>query len=124
MYKQFILTVTCVWLVFSAGCKKAAVANAGNESLLVQSGRAFFEKEVLGKPTELLAGSLNKQSREPFLSREKQPIWKKATIISLSTGNAVLAPIYCKEPYLIKNNFSGKKVYSSNEVNKLLIYKD
>jgi len=125
MKRSFLLLSSVLLIILIAGCKKNELIGKASSNPLIDSSKLFFEKEVLSKSS----GSFNNntlvvKNDDPGKWRSKLPLWKKATVTSISTGPAVIVPIKFKEPYLIQNNFSGKKVYSSDDVSQLLIYKD
>lgn len=124
--KRYYLLLSCVMLiVLNSGCKKNELNGKAESNSLVAASKSFFENEVLFKLSGLPDSHLDIiKNEDPGKWRDKAPVWQKATVISTASGPAVLVPIYFTEPYLIKNNFSGTNVYSSNDVNQLLIYKD
>jgi len=124
MKRSFLWLSSMLLIILISGCKKNDLIDNGSSNLLIDSSRSFFEKEVLSKSPGSTDNSIMVRIDDPGKWRTKSPLWEKATLTSISTGPAVVVPIRFKEPYLIQNTFSGKKVYSSDDVNQLLIYKD
>ncbi|MEO6547895.1 MAG: hypothetical protein ABIN94_07835 [Ferruginibacter sp.] len=125
MRRLFVLLSSLLLIIGAHSCKKNELIVTGITNTLVDSSRSFFEKEVLFRSSGLPAdNSLENKKTDPGKFRNKLPIWEKASEVLTSTGAAVIVPIRFAEPYLIQNNFSGKNVYSSDDINQLLIYKD
>lgn len=124
---KFSITGLCALLVLSffSQCKKNSNEGAKNKSFLIDESKEFFEKNVLSQSmSPSIRDSLVDQYNDPGNGRLKFPVWEKATEIAINTGNVVLVPVKFVEPYFIQNNFAGKKLYLSDDVTKLLIYKD
>ena len=124
MKRSLLLVSTMVLIIFISSCKKNEVTTSSSNNL-IDSSRSFFENEILPQSKAASVGNfLLDRNDDPGKLRLKSALWNKATVTSISTGAAVLVPIKYQIPYLVKNSFSGKKIYSSNDINQLLIYKD
>ncbi len=124
MKRSLFLVSTLVLIILIPSCKKNALVGSVSGNRLIDSSRSFFENEILPRSTTSVEDSPVNKNDDPGKWRTKTALWDNATVTSISTGAAVLVPIKYGTPYLLTNSFSGKKNYSSNDINQLLIYRD
>ena len=115
-------------LLLGQGCKKAAEADLSHQQSLIKSAKDYFNQYVVSTAINSPASSdtgHEKNSRNPRKTSQKTADWNHAAITRLSTGEAVVVPLHYRKPFVIKSNLSGKtKLYSINDLAKLLIYQD
>ena len=127
MRKTYLSFLIASLLLLGQGCKKAAEADLSHQQSLIESAKNYFNQHVISAaitPASSDTGN-GKNNRNPRKTLQKTADWDHAAITRLSTGEAVVVPLHYKKPFVIKSNLGGKdKLYSINDLAKLLIYQD
>lgn len=126
MRKTYLLFLIASLLFAGQGCKKAAEAERSHNLSLVESAKDYFDHYVIPAAVNPLSSdtSTGKSNRNPRKTLQKTAVWEKAYVTRLFNGEAVVVPIHYKKPFLIKSNFSRNRLYSINDLSKLLIFRD
>lgn len=125
--KSFIFSLVVSFLMAFSACQKSYDIHGTRSQSLIESAKDYFTKEVSNSSNNFqvnLDSGTNNESRNPRKTLSKTPIWKKAYITQMSVGEAVVVPVHFNNPFLVKSSFGGNKLYSIDDLTKLLIYKD
>lgn len=124
MKKAFLVCGALSFLLLW-GCLKNDVSPGSLSGSLLDSSKAFFESAVLSSTKFTIKKDATlRQFSDPSKWLNKSPLWEKAHVVSILGKRAIMVPLKYEKPYLIKNSLSGKRIYSADDVNKLLIYRD
>jgi hypothetical protein len=121
LYSWTIL-LTANILMFS--CKRSIVQPHAFNNSLIQTAQDLFLKGE-NDPKVLIAPngeSSNYQSLRVKSARE--PIWSRASIVQFEGAPAVIVPVKYSNPFYVHSSFGGSKLYSIDDLTKLLIYSD
>ncbi|HWY34052.1 MAG TPA: hypothetical protein VNX68_05355, partial [Nitrosopumilaceae archaeon] len=118
---QFCLVFITTALLYT-DCKKTEIISSSPDRDLIIAAKDFFTQSL--KQQSNTINAVSQADRNPRKINSKTPLWSKVTTIPLSIGKAVLVPVQYNNPFLISTNFSGKRLYSINQITRLLIYRD
>jgi hypothetical protein len=118
---QFCLVFITTALLYT-DCKKTEIISSSPDRDLIIAAKDFFTQSL--KQQSNTINAVSQADRNPRKINSKTPLWSKVTTIPLSIGKAVLVPVQYNNPFLISTNFSGNRLYSINQITRLLIYRD
>lgn len=121
MQKNFLLYLMLI-VTFSISCKKIDSGIQSRDQQLINESRQYFESSVLTQA--ILPSNFSDTRKNPFGNIHKAPVWDAARKVLLSNANAVLVPVHFKTPFPVNSNFSAQKAYNSDDITRLLVYKD
>lgn len=125
--KWFLSILIASIFIISPGCQKNYEPSEKHASSLVEAAKEYFNTAIYSQAvySQAASDSSNNSKRpNPRKTSLKAPDWDKAYTTHISVGDAVVVPVHFKKPFLIRSNFGGDKLYSVDELTKLLIYKD
>lgn len=125
--KSFVFSLIVSFLMTCSGCQKSYNVHGPHTRSLIESAKDYFTREVSNSSSSFqinLDSSTSKDNQNPRKTLSKTPIWESAYTTQMSAGEAVVVPLHFGKPFLIKSNFGGNKLYSIDDITKLLIYKD
>ncbi len=113
MKRNFNLPVLFCLGLFLAACKKEAQFSPGGADPLIESARNYFIDSVRVMPV----------SENPRAVAAREVCWERATVVDLSIGKAVLAPVKYDKELFIRTTQGGPNNFPLSNLTRLLIYR-
>jgi hypothetical protein len=111
-----VFSILASVVIFSTACKKNEARFSPAQSLIANAEK-YFTDSVLSSRSIM-------NSNNPLANFSKSCLWEKAYTMQFTVGKAVIVPVKYGTTDYVKSNFSGTKLFSADNLTKLVIYKD